>query len=346
VGNRVILAGGAGYIGCHVLLELLERGRRVFVVDDFSNSSLEALRRVEKLVGTKVEWARIDLANPLEMDRLLSAVSRFEPDCAILLAGLKAVGESVVDPSRYYKVNLGAAQTLVEVLNAVGARSLVFSSSAAIYGDRNDSPVNESAFFAPVSPYGRTKLFIEEMLRDLARADRRWRICNLRYFNPVGAHASGLIGEDPRGSPGNLFTLIAQVAGLRRQTFNVFGNDYPTRDGTGVRDYVHVVDIAKGHVEALEYLAGLNHGCSIDVNLGTGVGYTVLEAVAAFCRVSNRDIPYIVASRRPGDVAKLYADTTRAKHLLGWQATHDLEEMCADHWRWQVQNPNGYTNRI
>ncbi|MEZ5892911.1 MAG: UDP-glucose 4-epimerase GalE [Parvularculaceae bacterium] len=258
------------------------------------------------------------------------------------LAGLKAVGESVAEPARYYRVNLGSALMLIDALEAADARMIVFSSSATVYGEQNANPVKEDALTGPANPYGRTKFFIEEMLKDVARADPRWRVVNLRYFNPVGAHASGRIGEDPNGVPNNLFPFIAQVAVGKRAELSVFGNDYPTRDGTGVRDYIHVTDLARGHSAALDYLAKQASGVAIDVNLGTGRGYSVLEAVAAFKRASNRDIPFRIAPRRDGDIAEIYADAGLAKKLLGWRAEKTIDDMCADHWRWQSQNPDGY----
>ncbi|MEQ8176759.1 MAG: UDP-glucose 4-epimerase GalE [Amphiplicatus sp.] len=340
--DRIIVAGGAGYIGSHVCVELLEAGKSVLVIDNFANSSPEALARIEEIAKGKVDFLEADLADSAHTDKIVAAVSAFKPDGAVHLAGLKAVGESVAEPMRYYAVNLGATVTLLKALDAAGARLIVFSSSATVYGDRNKSPVTEDGATGPTNPYGRTKYFIEEMLRDQVRADPRWKACNLRYFNPVGAHASGRIGEDPNGIPNNLFPFIAQVAVGRRDKLSVFGNDYPTKDGTGVRDYIHVVDLAKGHVKALDYLAKEEAPGSVDVNLGTGVGYSVLQAIAAFKRASNRDIPYEIAPRRDGDIAEIYADAERAKKLLGWKAEKTLEDMCADHWRWQSENPDGY----
>jgi UDP-glucose 4-epimerase len=340
--KRIIVAGGAGYIGSHVCVELLAAGRSALVIDDFSNSSPTALARVKEIAGGGVELLEADLANPADAERIIDAVKKFRPDSAIHLAGLKAVGESVADPVRYYAVNLPATFTLIRALEEAGARLLVFSSSATVYGDLNKSPVDETGAVGPNNPYGRTKLFIEEMLRDLARADARWKVCNLRYFNPVGAHASGKIGEDPNGVPNNLFPYIAQVAVGRLPKLKVFGDDYPTRDGSGVRDYIHVVDLAAGHVAALDYLAKEKTPGAVEFNLGTGKGVSVLEAIAAFKRASNRDIPYEVAPRRDGDIAEIYAKPDKAQKLLGWRATRTIEDMCADHWRWQSGNPNGY----
>ncbi len=340
--DRIIVTGGAGYIGSHVCVELLEAGKSVLVIDNFANSSPEALARIEEITRGKIEFLEADLADPAHADKIISAVSAFRPCGAVHLAGLKAVGESVAEPMRYYTVNLGAAATLLKALDAADARLIVFSSSATVYGDRNRSPVTEGGATGPTNPYGRTKYFIEEMLRDQVRADPRWKACNLRYFNPVGAHVSGRIGEDPNGIPNNLFPFIAQVAVGRREKLSVFGKDYPTKDGTGVRVYIHVVDLAKGHVKALDYLAAEKQPGAIDVNLGTGVGYSVLEAIAAFKRASNRDIPYEIAPRRDGDIAEIYADAKLAKKLFGWRAEKTLDDMCADHWRWQRENPDGY----
>ncbi|MBB5519899.1 UDP-glucose 4-epimerase GalE [Amphiplicatus metriothermophilus] len=340
--DRIVVAGGAGYIGSHVCVELLAVGKEVLVVDDFSNSSPEALARVEEIAGRKIALLEADLADAAQAEKINAAVAAFRPDGAVHLAGLKAVGESVAEPERYYRVNINAALALVRALDAAGARRIVFSSSATVYGEANPNPVREDAATAPANPYGRTKLFIEEILKDLARADPRWRACNLRYFNPVGAHPSGRIGEDPEGVPNNLFPFIAQTAVGRREKLRIFGKDYPTRDGTGVRDYIHVCDLARGHLAALDYLAGHEDAGAIDVNLGTGVGYSVLEAVEAFARASGRDIPYEFAPRRPGDVAEIYADPSRAARLFGWKAQKTLADMCADHWRWQRDNPDGY----
>lgn len=341
-GKRIIVAGGAGYIGSHVCVELLNAGHKVLVIDNFSNSSPKALDRIKEIAGAGAELLRADLADAADAERIISAVKAFRPDGAVHLAGLKAVGESVVEPIRYYSVNLPATFTLVRALEEANARILVFSSSATVYGDLNPSPVDESGAVGPTNPYGRTKLFIEEMLKDLARADARWKICNLRYFNPVGAHSSGKIGEDPNGVPNNLFPFIAQVAVGRIAKLKVYGNDYPTRDGTGIRDYIHVVDLAKGHVAAIDHLGREKAPGASCFNLGTGKGVSVFEAIAAFKRASNRDIPYEIAPRRDGDIAEIYAKPDKAQKLLGWRATRTIEDMCADHWRWQSDNPNGY----
>ncbi|HXI87528.1 MAG TPA: UDP-glucose 4-epimerase GalE [Parvularculaceae bacterium] len=340
--DRIVVTGGAGYIGSHVAVELLGAGKEILVIDDFSNSSPEAVRRIEEITDAKIAFLKADLADPAHQEKIFDAVKRFAPSGAVHLAGLKAVGESVAEPQRYYRVNLNAALALVAALEAAKAKRLVFSSSATVYGDLNDNPVKETGALAPANPYGRTKFFIEEMLRDIARADADWKIANLRYFNPVGAHSSGRIGEDPNGVPNNLFPFIAQVAVGRQDKLEVYGDDYPTPDGTGVRDYIHVSDLARGHVAALDYLAREKAPGVIDVNLGTGRGYSVLEAIAAFKRASNRNIPYEIAPRRDGDIAEIYADPSLAKKLFGWKAEKSLDDMCADHWRWQRENPDGY----
>lgn len=340
--ERIIVTGGAGYVGSHVCVTLLEAGKKVLVIDDFSNSSPAALRRVEEITGGEIKLLQADMADQSQLETIKSAAKDFGAEGAVHLAGLKAVGESVEQPERYYRVNIGAALALIEALKAAGARLFVFSSSATVYGEMNPNPVGESAALAPANPYGRTKLFIEEILRDLARADASWKIANLRYFNPVGAHPSGRIGEDPLGVPNNLFPFIAQVAVGKREKLKVFGDDYATRDGTGVRDYIHVTDLARGHRAALDHLAGAKAPGAIDVNLGTGTGYSVLEAISAFERASGRPVPFEFAPRRAGDVAEIYADASLAERLFGWKAENTLEDMCADHWRWQSQNPNGY----
>lgn len=342
MGQRIIVTGGAGYIGSHICVALLEAGREILVIDNFDNSSPEALARVKELARRDLKLLQADLAAPADRERIIAAAAEFRADSAVHLAGLKAVGESVAEPLRYYEINLGATFTLLRAMEAAGAKTLVFSSSATVYGDLNESPVDEGGATGPTNPYGRTKFFIEEILRDHVAANPDWRIVNLRYFNPVGAHPSGRIGEDPNGPPNNLFPYIAQVAVGRREKLSVFGDDYPTPDGTGVRDYIHVVDLARGHLDALDYLAKQSEGGAETVNLGTGRGYSVLEAVAAFKRASNRDIPYEIAPRRDGDVATLYAKPDRAAERLGWKAEKTIEDMCADHWAWQNANPEGY----
>lgn len=342
--DRIVVTGGAGYIGSHVCVELLSRGASLLVIDNFANSHPEAVNRIQEIANADVALLERDMADPEHKTDIVKAVIDFRPDGGIHLAGLKAVGESVAEPARYYSVNIGSALTLIEALEAANARTIVFSSSATVYGEDNANPVDEAGATAPTNPYGRTKNFIEDMIKDIARSDDQWRAVNLRYFNPVGAHPSGKIGEDPNGLPNNLFPFIAQVAVGRREKLSVFGNDYPTSDGTGIRDYIHVSDLARGHAAALSYLRQQETGCAIDVNLGTGVGYSVLEAVAAFKRASNRDIPYEIVPRRDGDIAEIYANASLAQKLFNWRAEKSLKEMCADHWRWQSQNPDGYTD--
>ncbi|MEM8773116.1 MAG: UDP-glucose 4-epimerase GalE [Pseudomonadota bacterium] len=339
--QRIIVTGGAGYIGSHVCVELLNAGHNILIIDNFANSHPKAIERIEKIAGRPVHFLQADLVDSSAKKNIQNRILDFQPDGAIHLAGLKAVGESVAEPWRYYHVNIGSALTLIEMLAKTRARSFVFSSSATVYGDLNKNPVTEQGKTGPANPYGRTKLFIENILKDLANSDPSWGIVNLRYFNPVGAHPSGEIGEDPNDTPNNLFPFIAQVAVGRRERLSVYGNDYPTPDGTGVRDYIHVVDLAKGHVAAIDYLANGAPG-AVDINLGAGRGYSVLEAVAAFKRASNKDIPYDIAPRRDGDIAEIYADASKARELLEWSTQKSLEEMCADHWRWQSQNPDGY----
>jgi UDP-glucose 4-epimerase len=334
---RILVTGGAGYIGTHTLVSLLAAGHDAVVVDNHANSKPEALRRVAALAGRPVEAHAVDAADRSALDRVFSA-GRI--DAVIHFAGHKAVGESVRMPLAYYRNNLDSTLSLLEVMSAHGCHRLVFSSSATVYGDPHQLPIREDFPLSATNPYGRTKLFIEEILRDTAVADARWRIALLRYFNPVGAHPSGTIGEDPNGIPNNLFPFIAQVAVGRRPEVSVFGGDYPTRDGTGERDYIHVCDLADGHVAAVEKLDGLAGAEAI--NLGTGTGYTVLEAVKAFAQAAGRPVPHRIVDRRPGDIAACYADPSRAREKLGWTAKLGLADMCRDHWRWQSANPNGY----
>ncbi|MCL2340692.1 MAG: UDP-glucose 4-epimerase GalE [Proteobacteria bacterium] len=335
---HVIVTGGAGYIGSHTCLELLDAGYRVTVIDNLCNSSRESLRRVEELTGKSLAFFEVDL---LDEDRLRQVFVQ-TPDAAAVIhfAGLKAVGESVAKPWLYYHNNLGGTLNLCRIMAERQVTNLVFSSSATVYGDPASVPIREDFPLSCTNPYGRTKLMIEEILRDLQHADPRWNVILLRYFNPVGAHVSGRIGEDPNGIPNNLMPFIAQVAVGKLPELAVFGNDYPTPDGTGVRDYIHVVDLALGHLKAL---AKLNDRPGMAVyNLGTGRGYSVLEMVAAFGRASGRPIPYRIAPRRPGDIAQCYADPSLAGRELGWQARLGIEAMCADGWRWQAGNPDGY----
>jgi UDP-glucose 4-epimerase len=340
VTGTVLLTGGAGYIGSHTAVELLGAGWRVVVVDDFSNSSPVALERVAELAGPaagELAWHRLDLRDTAAVTEVLADES---VDAVVHLAGLKAVGESVVEPLRYHQVNVGGTTSLLEAMDATAVRALVFSSSATVYGDPERVPVDEAAPRSATNPYGRTKLVIEYVLEDVAASGRGWCFMSLRYFNPVGAHPSGRIGEDPHGIPNNLMPYTMQVAAGRHPFLRVFGDDYPTPDGTGVRDYIHVVDLAQGHLAALDRVAS-RPGFTA-VNLGTGHGASVLEVVGAASRAVGHEIPYRVVERRPGDVAATWADPSLAHELLGWRATRDLDEMAADHWRWQAQNPQGY----
>lgn len=335
--RTILVTGGAGYIGSHTVLLLLEAGYRVVVLDDLSNSSRESLWRVANITGKTAELVKGDIRDRQLLDDLFSS---HPIDAVIHFAGLKAVGESVAQPLRYYNVNVGGSQVLLEAMQAAGVKQLVFSSSATVYGDPASVPIREDFPLQSTNPYGATKLHIEDMLRDLHTSDSSWGLGILRYFNPVGAHESGEIGEDPQGTPNNLMPFIAQVAVGRRDKLSVFGSDYNTPDGTGVRDYIHVMDLAAGHLAALESLADKPQ--LLQVNLGTGRGYSVLEMVAAFEKASGKPVPYTLADRRPGDVASCYADPTRAQQQLNWQAKRDLATMCADHWRWQQHNPKGY----
>ncbi|MCA9874120.1 MAG: UDP-glucose 4-epimerase GalE [Anaerolineales bacterium] len=335
---RILVTGGAGFIGSHAVLELLQAGHEVVVVDNLANSKEESLRRVAEITGKTAVFYQVDLR-----DRVgLTAVFNQHPIEAVLhFAGLKAVGESVSMPLAYYDNNVGGTVTLCQVMAEHGVKNLVFSSSATVYGEPETVPVTEDTpLREATNPYGRSKAIIEKILQDLYVADSAWNIVLLRYFNPVGAHSSGRIGEDPNGIPNNLLPYITQVAVGKLPYLRVFGGDYDTPDGTGVRDYIHVVDLVLGHLRALEKLAD-NPGVVV-YNLGTGTGYSVLDVVKAFAKVSGREIPYRIVDRRPGDVASSYADPSRAAQELGWRAQRDLETMCADAWRWQAQNPHGY----
>lgn len=334
---KILTTGGAGYIGSHTCVELLQAGMDVVVVDNLSNSKYEAVRRAGELAGRMPEFYEADLTDRAALDRIFAA---HRIDAVIHFAGLKAVGESVREPLRYYRNNIAGTLVLCEAMQAAGVRRLVFSSSATVYGVPARVPITEDFPLSATNPYGRTKLMIEEMLRDLQAADAAWRIVLLRYFNPVGAHPSGRIGEDPNGIPNNLFPYIGQVAAGRLQQLSIFGNDYATPDGTGVRDYIHVVDLARGHLKALEKLPHIP-GLAV-YNLGAGRGYSVLEAVAAFAQACGKTIPYRIAPRRPGDVPACYADPALANRDLGWRAEKNLADMCRDAWNWQSKNPRGY----
>ena len=335
---RILVTGGAGYIGSHTAVELLNAGHEVVVVDNLSNSKAEALRRVEEITGRPLTFYQIDL---LDAAGLAAVFAAHEIDAAIHFAALKAVGESVEIPLAYYQNNLTGTINLCQVMARHGVKDIVFSSSCTVYGEPERAPIAEDApTQAAVSPYGWTKLMNEQILRDAQAADKEWNVILLRYFNPVGAHESGRIGEDPNGIPNNLVPYIAQVAMGKRPYLRVFGNDYPTRDGTGVRDYIHVVDLALGHLRALDKLAE-KPGVAV-YNLGTGQGSTVLEVAAAFERACGREIPYKILPRRPGDVTAAYADPAKAERELNWKAERTLDDMCRDVWRWQSANPDGY----
>jgi UDP-glucose 4-epimerase len=336
--NRILITGGAGYIGSHTCVELLRAGHEIVVVDNLGNSRKESLRRVTELTGRSFPFVEADVRDRAALDALFRA---HDVDSVIHFAGLKAVGESVAKPLLYWDNNVCGTVTLLEAMSAACVKTLVFSSSATVYGDPATVPIREDfPVGSPTNPYGRSKLVVEQVLTDLETADPAWRIAVLRYFNPVGAHESGRIGEDPRGIPNNLMPYISQVAVGRREALNVFGNDYPTPDGTGVRDYLHVVDLAVGHVKAVEKLG---EGPGIHVwNLGTGRGCGVLEVVHAFEKASGRAIPTRIVPRRPGDIAQCWADPSKAERELGWKALRGLDEMCADSWRWQESNPNGF----
>jgi UDP-glucose 4-epimerase len=335
--STLLITGGAGYIGSHAIVELLQAGYDVVCIDNYVNSSPEALRRVERIAGRRVTQVDGDVRDAATLDRIFA---QHAIDGVIHFAALKAVGESVARPLAYYDNNVGGALALLAAMERAGVRRIVFSSSATVYGVPRELPLREDAPLAATNPYGQTKLAIEQILRDVAAADARWSIVSLRYFNPIGAHPSGLIGEDPHDIPNNLFPFITQVAAGKRERLNVFGDDWPTPDGTGVRDYLHVVDLAAGHLRAFEY-AKTRSGC-IEINLGTGRGTSVLELVQAFERATGRRVPYAIAPRRPGDIAACWADPSRAHELLGWRAMRSIGEACADGWRWQQNNPNGY----
>ena len=332
----ILVTGGTGYIGSHTVVELLAAGKDVLILDNYANSSPKVLERIADISGRRPAFSEGDIRDADGL-RALFAAHRIE--AVIHFAGLKAVGESVEQPLTYYDNNVNGTLCLLQAMRQAGVRRLVFSSSATVYGDPHHVPIREDFPLQATNPYGRSKLMVEEMLRDLQRAEADWQIAILRYFNPVGAHPSGLIGENPNGIPNNLMPFVAQVAVGKRAQLSVFGNDYPTPDGTGVRDYIHVVDLAQGHLAALAALA--RSGQSLTVNLGTGQGYSVLDMVRAFEAASGRPVPYQIVARRAGDIATCYADPQLAGELLGWQARRGIGEMCADAWRWQSKNPDG-----
>ena len=335
---NILVTGGAGYIGSHTCLELLNSGYGVVVIDNLCNSNPRALERVQRLAGKELKFYQGDVRD----GELLRKIFREnEIGCVVHFAGLKAVGESVAKPWEYYDNNLNSTLVLTRVMKEVGMKNIIFSSSATVYTADNEMPLKETSRTGGcTNPYGWTKYMTEQILSGISHADGDWSVVLLRYFNPIGAHESGLIGEDPRGIPNNLMPYITQVAIGRREKLSVYGNDYDTPDGTGVRDYIHVVDLAKGHVAAVKYACG-NTGCEV-FNLGTGTGYSVLDMVHTFCRVNNVKVPYEIAARRPGDIATCYADPSKSARVLGWKAEHTLADMCRDSWNWQSKNPMGY----
>lgn len=335
--STILVAGGAGYVGSHCVVALIARGYTPLILDNLSNSDKRVLERIETVTGTRPAFIEGDVADPALLDSVFAA---HEISAVIHFAAFKAVGESVADPLKYYANNVAGSISLLQAMDRAGVKRFVFSSSATVYGDPDSVPIPEDAPLQATNPYGGTKLMVEQILDDLHRADPDWRIARLRYFNPVGAHESGQMGEDPDGVPDNLMPYVSQVAVGRLPYLRVFGDDYPTPDGTGVRDYIHVMDLADGHVAALDYLE--DKGGFLTVNLGTGRGVSVLEMIAAFERASGREIPYKIVERRDGDVAATYADPGLAQRLLGWRARRDLDAMCADSWRWQSANPQGY----
>ncbi|MCA8504993.1 UDP-glucose 4-epimerase GalE [Burkholderia multivorans] len=335
--GTILVTGGAGYIGSHTAVELLDNGYDVVIVDNLVNSKAEAVRRIERITGKQPAFHQVDVCDEAALAKVFDA---HPITGTIHFAALKAVGESVAKPLEYYQNNLGGLLTVLKVMRARNVKQFVFSSSATVYGVPERSPIDESFPLSATNPYGQSKLIAEQILRDLEVSDPSWRIATLRYFNPVGAHASGLIGEDPAGIPNNLMPYVAHVAVGKLEKLRVFGSDYPTPDGTGVRDYIHVVDLAKGHIAALDAL--VKRDASFVVNLGTGQGYSVLEVVRAFEKASGRPVPYEIVARRPGDVAECYANPQAAADIIGWRATLGLDDMCADHWRWQEANPRGF----
>ncbi|EMH2961092.1 UDP-glucose 4-epimerase GalE [Burkholderia multivorans] len=335
--GTILVTGGAGYIGSHTAVELLDNGYDVVIVDNLVNSKAEAVRRIERITGKQPAFHQVDVCDEAALAKVFDA---HPITGTIHFAALKAVGESVAKPLEYYQNNLGGLLTVLKVMRARNVKQFVFSSSATVYGVPERSPIDESFPLSATNPYGQSKLIAEQILRDLEVSDPSWRIATLRYFNPVGAHASGLIGEDPAGIPNNLMPYVAQVAVGKLEKLRVFGSDYPTPDGTGVRDYIHVVDLAKGHIAALDAL--VKRDASFVVNLGTGQGYSVLEVVRAFEKASGRPVPYEMVARRPGDIAECYANPQAAADIIGWRATLGLDDMCADHWRWQEANPRGF----
>jgi UDP-glucose 4-epimerase len=337
--KKILVTGGAGYIGSHTLIELIVAGFTPVVYDNLSNSSPASLARVQQIVGQSIEFIEGDI---LDTQLLAKTFAAHDFTAVIHFAGLKAVGESVAKPLWYYQNNVAGTLNLLDAMTKANVKNLIFSSSATVYGDPEALPIVESSPRSATNPYGQSKLMIEHMLEDLAKSDSHWQLISLRYFNPIGAYHTGTIGENPNGIPNNLMPYVSQVAVGKLPQLSVFGNDYDTVDGTGVRDYIHVVDLAKGHVAALQYLENQTQLGFEPINLGTGKGTSVLELVNAFIKTTDQPVPYSIAPRRPGDIASCYASSDKAKRLLGWQAEFDIERMCTDTWRWQSQNPNGY----
>ncbi|MBI9014099.1 MAG: UDP-glucose 4-epimerase GalE [Clostridiales bacterium] len=334
---NILVTGGAGYIGSHTCVELLNNNHNVIVVDNLSNSKKEAINRVEAITNKKVKFYEIDILDKRGLDLVFKSNTI---DAVIHFAGLKAVGESVEEPLKYYQNNITGTLVLMDIMKRHNVKKIVFSSSATVYGMNNVSPLTEELPLSTTNPYGTTKMYIERIIRDTYQADNEWSGTLLRYFNPIGAHHSGTIGEDPKGVPNNLMPFITQVAVGKREKLSVFGNDYDTHDGTGVRDYIHVVDLAKGHLKALEFT--MKNKTIEAINLGTGVGYSVLDMVDTFRVATNTKVPYQIIDRRPGDIATCFADTKKAKELLDWETEKNLADMCRDSWRWQSDNPEGY----
>ncbi|GEK88425.1 UDP-galactose 4-epimerase [Alkalibacterium putridalgicola] len=333
----ILVTGGAGYIGSHTVVELIEKKYDVVIVDDYSNSKPEVLKRLKDITGKDIPFHEVNIC---DKEALREVFEQHELDAVIHFAGYKAVGESVAQPLKYYSNNLNGTIVLMELMNEYNVKKIVFSSSATVYGMTNEAPFTEDMPLSTTNPYGTTKMFIEQFIQDQYIADNQWSAALLRYFNPIGAHVSGRIGEDPNDIPNNLMPYITQVAVGKREKLSVFGSDYDTHDGTGVRDYIHVVDLAKGHIKALEKVMGMT---GVEAyNLGTGKGYSVLDVIHAFENANDVEIPHEIVDRRPGDIATSYADVTKAKNELGWEATYSIEDMCRDSWRWQKSNPNGY----
>lgn len=338
---RILVTGGAGYIGSHACVALMAEGHQIAILDNLSNGQIEAVNRIQVISKCHAEFFNVDVRDESDVEKVFD---NFHPDAVIHFAGLKSVGESLIDPVRYYEWNVSGSLKLLRVMKKKHVKKLVFSSSANVYGDSAVVPISENAPIKPTNPYGKSKAMIEQILADVCASDVEWSIARLRYFNPMGAHQSGLIGEDPNGVPGNLPPYISQVAVGRLRELKIFGGDYPTPDGTGIRDYIHVMDLAFGHIAALNYL--FKKGGLVTANLGTGRGYSVMEMISTFEKICGKSIPYRIVARRSGDVAQSFADVSHAERLLGWRARFGLEEMCRDAWNWQSLNPNGYVVKL